>query len=841
MIYKKLGTGISFNGGKPVLNIFARDEKNEKVIVPVENLPIYFYVREEEYIEEEDMKKVIRVSSGYVSVYGDMLKKVFVRKISDMRKLSKIYHGFEGDINWDKKMCLDMKITDYFYYENGKVYSLDKRFIGDRVSKSGEIEVDSEVTVSSAIDGDKLVGLSNQAEVVDFKFRQCCVDIEVIVENRDALRDYDGEIVCAVIYDNFEDKYHCLRSNEVGGERQLIKDIWQVIKEKKFDIITGWNVEFDVKWLIKRAEFYGIDLSEYNKMGEPKIFAYTNKAGVFIEDIKIPGIAIMDGKELYVKQTATTEKRASYSLKAIAVAEGFPEWTDFGDKIKSTWSTDPDTVVEYCKLDVERTYQIIDKKGLLKNAITLCAISGANLDESMWNSKVIDSMLFLYKGNRILPNIVYRTDEKNIEGAKVIKSIKGVHHNVGIFDAASLYPSIITGLNISGETLVKDKDGMLEESKYYNVKVNVNGEDRKFRYIKPVYKVGLLPEIVSELRKLRERIRNDRMKATESGNSELYKQLNDEEKVTKGLLASVYGVTGFSSFRLYNEDCANTITGVARGVVIEALDKLQSEEFKIVYGDTDSVFIQMADYKKGFEAMDKINQIMLEYVNGFGVEERVISMNYEKFFDWVMFSQEPSVKLKSKIRRKEGQATKKKYIGYISYVQSGPRSMKKTKELYYKGFELRRSDASPALKRVMKEFFVRMENGDYNKSAEYLKEVKKEFSSYSISDIAMPRSVNKIDAKGPHPDGVRYSIKNLGFEFNEDELPKLIYVKQCGKYPKTDVLCYQNHHVIPEDFEIDYDIMFDKLIKKKFEPILEALNLHWDTSVSDQSVLDAWC
>ena len=841
-MYKKLGTGISFNKGRPVLNIYARDEKNEKVTVPVENLPIYFYVKDDVHIEDEDMKKVIRTSSGYVSIYGDMLKKVFVRKISDMRKLSRIYHGFEGDINWDKKMCLDLKITDYFYYEDKKVYSLDKRFLGSEVHKSGDVEVSSEVEVTGLMDNDKLVGLANEAEAVDFKFRHCCVDIEVIVEDKEKLRTYDGEIVCAVIYDNFEDKYHCLRSNDVGGERQLIKDIWQVIKEKKFDIITGWNVEFDVKWLIKRAEFYGIDLSEYNRAGDINIFSYTNKAGVFIEDIKIPGIAIMDGQELYIKQTATTEKRASYSLKAIAVAEKFPEWEDFGSKIKTAWAENPDQVVEYCRIDVERTYQIIEKKGLLKNAVTLCSITGANLDESMWNSKVIDSMLFLYKGNRILPNIVYRTEEKNIEGARVIKSIKGVHHNVGIFDAASLYPSIITGLNISGETLVKTGEApSLYKDDYYHVKVNVNGEDRKFSYVKPEYKVGLLPEIVTELRKLRERIRADRMKATEAGNTDLYKQLNDEEKVTKGLLASVYGVTGFSSFRLYNEDCANTITGVARGVVIETLDKLQSDEFNIIYGDTDSVFIQMSDYKKGFEAMDKINKIMLDYVNGFGVKERVISMNYEKFFDWVMFSQEPSVKLKSKIRRKEGQATKKKYIGYISYVQSGPRDMKATKELYYKGFELRRSDASPALKRVMKEFFTRMENGDYKASADYLKEVKSEFSTYSMNDIAMPRSVNKIEAKGPHPDGVRYAQQHLGFEFRDDELPKLIYVKRQSKYPKTDVICYQEQHRIPDEFEIDYDVMFDKLIKKKFEPILEALNLHWDTAVSNQGTLDTWC
>ena len=841
MIYKKLGTGITFSAGKPVLQVFARNEENRKVSLPLKHLPIYFYVKAgTKFDTDEDNAKVVNRLPGYMSIYGEALDKIFVKKISDMRYLSREYGGYEGDIKWDKKMCLDLKLTDRFYYENNKLYSLDKRFLGgiDNIRDSGGIS--SVVNVSSAVDSDQLRGLSDLSDTIQFGANVACLDIEVIVDNKEDLRNYKGVIVCVVVYDVSAKEYKVFRISEDIKEKTMIRQVWDYLKNKNFDIITGWNIDFDIGWLVDRARQLDVEIS--NNYGVIKDFSYRGKDGKFRHEIVIPGVSIMDGKELYIKQTATSEKLASYSLKAVAVAEGFPEWEDLGTNMKVNWRDQAEKVVEYCKIDVQRTWEVIDKKGLIRQANTLCSITGANLDESMWNSKVIDSMLFLYKGNMILPNIKYGNKETNIEGARVMKAIKGKHENVAVLDAASLYPSIITGFNISSETLVQEKDRYkyLKDQMYW-IKVKVNDEDRIYTFLKKDIKLGLLPKVVLELRKLREQIRNDRRKATEMGDKDGFKQLNDQEKVIKGLLASVYGVTGFSSFRLFNEDCANAITGVARGVILETIDKLQSERFNVIYGDTDSVFVKMDNHEEGYVARDKINEIMLNYVKSFGVDESVIQMNYEKFFKWIMFSQEPSVKLKSKIRRKEGKATKKKYIGFISHVEGKDGLMAETNELYYKGFELRRSDASPVLKRVMKEFFVRMANGDYNASVGYLKSVKKNFSDYDMNDVAMPRSVNNEDAEGPYPRGMRYAKEVLEFEFNEDELPKLIYVKPQYKYPKTEEICYQSHHEIPEVFKIDYDKMFDKLIKKKFEPILEALGMYWDTSVNDQQTLEVFC
>jgi len=298
---------------------------------------------------------------------------------------------------------------------------------------------------------------------------------------------------------------------------------------------------------------------------------------------------------------------------------------------------------------------------------------------------------------------------------------------------------------------------------------------------------------------------------------------------------------GFSEFRLFNSDCANMITAVARGMIQELLDKMDISGCEIIYGDTDSVFVKLPNVETGWDVVDQMNEINYEYIKRLGVDERVIQMNYEKFFRWIMFNKRASPKLKSKLYKKDKGAAKKKYIGFISHVESGPREMKEVNDMYYKGFELRRSDSAPVLKTVMRKFFELMVDGDYQKSIAYLREVKKEFHTYGKDFIAMPRSVNVEDANDPWANGMRYSKEHLFLEFADDTMPRLLYVKPNYKLAKTDVICYQPGHIIPSSFEIDYDVMYDKLIKKKFEPIIESLGLFWDTAINNQSTLEAWC
>ena len=56
----------------------------------------------------------------------------------------------------------------------------------------------------------------------------------------------------------------------------------------------------------------------------------------------------------------------------------------------------------------------------------------------------------------------------------------------------------------------------------------------------------------------------------------------------------------------------------------------------------------------------------------------------------------------------------------------------------------------------------------------------------------------------------------------------------------TDVICIQEHHKLPPEVEIDFGIMFEKIVKKKFEPILDAMGYHWRVVIDGEQQLDQW-
>ena len=850
-VYRKMASGIKFISGNPVLTIFCRDKFNTRHEIAVAKFKPYFYVPQDEDLSDVEQGAIVSTHNGYRSIFGDLLKKVVTRKISDVKKIGRDYNGYESDVKWDKKCLLDKKITDMFLYDDKvkEIYTLDERF---KDMEEDEHFVQDGLVVNNVYKDERqrelvekgveyVKGIKDDAIVLKgnrpFEVRTVCFDIEVKMGS-DEFNTYDGEVLCVVMYDSYTKRYKSFAND--GNERTLIKEVLEEFKFLDPDIITGWNVQFDMEWIINKANEHGLELKNYFSGGDTFVVKYKDHLGKYQKNIYCGGRYVIDAMALYKKKTQTTEKLNSYSLKSVAVVEGFDEWEDFGAKVGEMWKDHKNKVIEYCKLDVQRTWEIIDKKQLIDGVETVAKFFGCNFGETMTNSVIIESMMFLFRGKRILPNIDRRPsdEEYTLKGATVLELKSGMHENVGIFDAASLYPSIIQGFNVSSECL--EPSPVSDAHKAKLVKIEHNGQVSYLR--KKETQLGLMTQCIQEMRKLREMIRANRQKAIEAGDKAAIQRYTNEEKVAKGVLASTYGVMAFNGFRLYNVACASIITSIARGVIEYILKEFEGSEYKVLYGDTDSVFIQVKDVEDGFKAQDKINKVMRKYVQEFNLDEQVINVNFEKLFKWVIFAKKATPKLKTKLYKRDLGASKKKYIGVISHIESGPREMKEVNELYYRGFELRRSDAALELRSLMSEFFFQLDRHGIDAALKLLKDERKAFlaGKLGIDEISMPRSVNNLERKGPYSDGVKYSKEHLKFRFDKDIMPRLVYVKESGKYPYTKTLCYHKGHVIPDGFVVDYVTMYDKLIRKKFEPIIESLGYHWDTAVLSQDTLSAY-
>ena len=109
-------------------------------------------------------------------------------------------------------------------------------------------------------------------------------------------------------------------------------------------------------------------------------------------------------------------------------------------------------------------------------------------------------------------------------------------------------------------------------------------------------------------------------------------------------------------------------------------------------------------------------------------------------------------------------------------------------------------------------------------------------------DIAVPRQIHTANESSPWVRGVEYGKQKLNWKYDDATAPRLLYINRVARpYESTDVICIQKNHKLPMNFEINYDLMFEKVMRKKFEPLLDSMGYFWNTIVGGEQSLDKWC
>ena len=278
----------------------------------------------------------------------------------------------------------------------------------------------------------------------------------------------------------------------------------------------------------------------------------------------------------------------------------------------------------------------------------------------------------------------------NVEGGKVMLASSGIFHNVVVFDFKHLYPNIMVQFNISPDTLLLD-DQITENDIY----IGIFGGHR-VGYRKDVK--GVIPATIVELVEERYRIKAEMKKYSED--TDEYIILNNDQRAVKEVDNSFYGVRGNEHARLFNPYDLASITYVARQnlefvaefVIAKLVDHLITlinreivGEFRVVYGDTDSVFIWNSEWERMpsdqvIEEAKIVNQIInsqfAELVGRFNAltDNIVLEMEFEKIYSaW------------------EQWGTKKQYAGWVVWKDG---KKLETPKWDIKGFDPRRSDRS---------------------------------------------------------------------------------------------------------------------------------------------------
>ncbi len=436
------------------------------------------------------------------------------------------------------------------------------------------------------------------------KFRRAAIDIEVYspLSTRvpDAREGACPVIACSVYSSDGEKKVLVLKREGMQRgdaaltsgidveycetEEELLRKVFDVLYDYPF-ILTFNGDDFDLRYLAHRAANLGfskrdipieigkrvcllrygvhIDLYKFFFNRSVQIYAYGNRyKDVSLDDV---GTALIGTQKMHLEKA-------------------------FGDLNYSE-------LAAYCLRDSEITYKLtsFDNDSAMKLILVLARISSMPMEDVSRQGVSRWIRNFMHrehrKRNYLIPNaedILTKKGKttstavikgKKYKGAIVVEPTPGVHFNVAVMDFPSLYPSIIKVWNLGYQSICCShpncKGHMIPDTPHW-----VCTEKRALESL-----------LIGSLRDLRVRWYKSRAK-DKTLPPELRSWYSIAQGALKVILNASYGVFGADSFDLYCPPVAEATAAIGRYSITQILKHAETVGVKVLYGDTDSLFLK---------------------------------------------------------------------------------------------------------------------------------------------------------------------------------------------------------------------------------------------------------
>ncbi|MHC1626319.1 MAG: DNA-directed DNA polymerase [Methanoculleaceae archaeon] len=768
-----------------VIHIFGRDAGRRAVHIQVNGFRPYFYVPERDLEGRALPDQVTGVDDDlYQTIHGARVRRLYTRRPVDVRDIrGNFSEHFEADIPFTTRFLIDTGLRSGVRAPGESVNYRDL--------EPAEIDVPSRVCMMD-IECDDRRGFpdpENDAVI--------CITCRDSYDGRYTtfLWSRDGNMPSSIERQIrsgglqngcFTDEYHTIRI--YTDETSMLRGWCEYIRDQDPDVLSGWNIiEFDIPYLRKRMERLGIPADSLSRIPGTS------------ERSPIRGRAIFDLLPAYKKMQQA--QKESYRLDAVAgdeLGEGKVRYTG---TVGDLWENEPDRLVEYNFKDVELCHRIDSKHMIIQFYRELAGYIGCPLDHTLSSSRLIDVLVLRRSHNRfVLPSRGHAVAEE-FEGAVVFEPSKGLKENVVVLDLTSLYPMAMMTINASPET--KDPAGELKAPNGVRFRKHPDGLTRT-----------IIANLMEE-RKVKKSLR-DRYPFQ----SPEYIRYNLQQNVIKVIMNSYYGVSGYPRFRLYDREIGAAVTSVGRAIIHHTRDVITDMGYTVLYGDTDSCMVQIP-------ASDLDRQIEIARE----IEARV-NESYDRFAREVLNADRHwfSIKFEKVYRRFFQAGRKKRYAGHLVWKEG-----QRVDSVDVVGFEIRRSDYPHITKEVQRTVIEKIIRGEgFDEVKSYLRDVIISFrkGEYSLDDVGIPGGIGKnledYATDDAHIRGARYANKYLGTDFKKGSKPKRLYIRRVtGRYPRTDVICFEYADQVPPEFEVDWELMLNRTIRQPVSRIIEALGWNW--------------
>lgn len=382
------------------------------------------------------------------------------------------------------------------------------------------------------------------------------------------------------------DEAHVVGAAPVAGaevhadERGLLKAFVARVRALDPDVLLGWNVvDFDLRVIARRlsALRIGDGIGRVpGRIGFEQDGSFTRQGRA-----DVPGRMVLDGGGL-VRDALRLE---DYRLETVAQAvlgRGKLLAADVPDKaaeIERLHREDPAALAAYNLEDARLPLAIVEKEGLLDLTLERSLLSGMQLDRVGASIASFDQIYLpeLRRRGLVAPNVHADRPGVVVQGGAVLDSLPGLFRNVAVFDFKSLYPSLIRTFNLDPLAHARAPLDPLTHARAPRDGGDAIVAPNGARFSR---EDAILPALLDGYLARREQA----------------KQRGDRhaDQAIKIMMNALFGVLGATACRFFDGEIANAITTFGQQTLHWTRAAFEAEGFVVLYGDTDSVFVELS-------------------------------------------------------------------------------------------------------------------------------------------------------------------------------------------------------------------------------------------------------
>ena len=553
---------------------------DDRVLVVNRNFSAYFYAvikegfdpaKVAEQIKKTHSASIVKLEVAPRKLFGKPVEtvKVYCRNPDANAKVARALRTFEGiqdcledDIRISMQYLISNNVVPCGWHEVDAIE--EENTLGVRAGK-----------VYVAMSAPKLLDRTDVPPLRILSFSMICYSREGSPKP-----DRNPIIVISTITSNGEEKQFL--ANEDKDDKPALREFMSYIEKFDPDVIVSYGANtLDWLYLRERCHNLGLTLNIDRAGTEPHTSVYGH--------VSLTGIANLDladfADEFPDVKVKTLQNLAAYLRVMDTVQHAVVEEVYFADYWDDKQKR---SALKSFSLDNARRVKGVTT-ALLSFAMQLSSLVSLPLDHVTTAAVGFRVEWFLIKHAQKIGELIPKRVEQAYvpyAGGIVLKPQAGLHEDIAVLDFKSMYPNIMIAYNLSPDTYVSPNEQVPQSGVFEAPEV-------KHRFQKEP--AGFYKEVLSYLIDVRGEIRA-KMKAL-SAKSVEYQVLDARQKAVKVITNAAYGYAGWVGARWYRKPVAEAASAWGRYTILAAIKMAEDEGVKVVYGDTDSLFVAYEEVK----------------------------------------------------------------------------------------------------------------------------------------------------------------------------------------------------------------------------------------------------